>query len=262
MSNRINLCLSIVAVLAMVLTSNAMAQPGGGGPGGGRGGMFGGGGQSSLFLLMNEKVQEELQLVDDQIEDLKGIQDEAQTAMRELFADMRNNGGGTQDRQAMFEEMRTKMEERTKDFEADVKEILLPEQMKRLEQLQVQMQSRGRGGSGTGLLDNEELKKKLGITAEQEEKMREAAEKAQEMVREESQKLQKKAMDQVLSILSSDQRKQYEELTGDSFDFGGGFGRGGGPGGPGGGRGAQGGGRGGQGGGRGGQGGGGAQTDF
>ncbi|MEZ6093085.1 MAG: hypothetical protein R3C03_02435 [Pirellulaceae bacterium] len=224
----------LIAGVVAFSTTSAWAQPGG----------MRGGFNSPLALLGNPKVQEELELVDDQLEEVQGLQDEMGTAMRELFQSMRDSGG---DRQQMFEQMREKMTDLSKDFEADLEEILLPEQLKRLKQLNVQMQARGRGGAGTGLLDNEDLKRELDITSDQEEKMREAAEKAQEMVREETAKIQKKALDQVLSVLSSEQRKKYEEMVGDSFDFGGfgGFGRGGrgGPGGQGGPGGGPGGGR-------------------
>jgi hypothetical protein len=219
MLSRLFFGLFVCAVL--LCSANAQAQPGGGGPGGGgpggRGG-FMGGAMSSSMLLMNEKVREELDLVDDQVKALEELQEKAREKMTELFQDMRNGGGG--DRQQAFEELRPKMEAMTKDLEQDVDEILLPDQRKRLKQLTNQMRVRGRSGVGTGLLDNEELKKELEITSEQEEKMRAEAEKAQAMLREETAKLQKKAIDKVLEVLSADQRKKYEDLVGDQFDFG------------------------------------------
>ncbi|MEQ1904181.1 MAG: hypothetical protein ABL888_08365 [Pirellulaceae bacterium] len=214
MLSRLVFGLFVCAVL--LCSANAQAQPGGGGPGG-RGG-FMGGGMSSSMLLMNEKVREELDLVEDQVKALEELQEKSREKMTELFQDMRNGGGG--DRQQAFEELRPKMEAMNKELEQDVDEILLPDQRKRLKQLTNQMRVRGRSGAGTGLLDNEELKKELEITSEQEEKMRAEAEKAQTMLREETAKLQKKAMDKVLEVLSADQRKKYEDLVGDQFDFG------------------------------------------
>lgn len=211
---RTGLMLSCMAAMFLALCNESTAQ-GPGGPGG-RGGMFGGG---SLAILGNEKVQQELDLVDSQVQDLKDLQAEMQTAMRDMFEEMRNGGGGG-DRQQMFEKMREKMTELTKDFERDIDEILLPDQRSRLKQLVVQMQVRGRGGSGSGLLDNETLKSELKITREQEEKMRAEAEKAQEELRKQIAELQKKAMERVLGVLSAEQREQYKQMVGDDFDFG------------------------------------------
>ena len=139
--------------------------------------------------------------------------------------------------------MRGKMEKKAEEFQAEVDEVLLPHQSKRLKQLAFQTQNRVVGGFGGrgGLSDA--LKEQLDITSEQEEKMQAAAEKAQEEMQAEMRKLQSKMEDKVLKELSDEQRKKYKELMGEPFDFGQMFGRGGfGGGGPGGGRGGQGGG--------------------
>ncbi len=245
--------LSGFAVAIALSASSLFAQGGPGQRGGFGGGMFG---NNNLMLLTNPSVQKELDIVDSQMKDLEDLQADIRSTMTELFEEMRGGDGG--DRQQMFEKMRTKMEGKMKDMEADLGEILAPDQLRRLKQLGIQQQSRGRGGAGTGLLDNDQLKKDLGITEDQEAKMREEAEKAQEELRKETAKLQQKALDRVLSVLSAEQRSQYKEMVGDPFDFGAGGGMFGGQGG----RGGQGGGRG-QDGGRGGQGGGrGGRTDF
>lgn len=249
----------LVLGLLAVASQSAFAQ--GGPPSGGRGGfgMFGGGQAAGLMLLMNPKVQEELDLVDDQIEDLKSLQEEMQTAMREMFSGMRDMD--PEERRTAMEEMRGKMEKKAEEFQAEVDEVLLPHQSKRLKQLAFQTQNRVVGGFGGrgGLSDA--LKEELDITSEQEEKMQSAAEKAQEEMQAEMRKLQSRMEEKVLKELTDEQRKKYKELTGEPFDFGQMFGRGGGFGfgGPGGG-GPGGGGRGGQGGNQGGSRGG--RSDF
>ena len=244
----------VLGILA-VASQSAFAQ--GGPPGRGRGGfggMFGNPAASGLMLLMNPKVQEELDLVDDQIEDLKGLQEEMQTEMRNMFSGMQ--GMDAEERRSAMEDMRSKMEKKVEEFQAEVDEVLLPHQRKRLKQLAFQSQNRmggGFGGGRGGLSDA--MKKELDITSEQEEKMQATAEKAQEEYQAEVRKLQTKMEDKILKELTDEQRKQYKEIMGEAFDFGQMFGRGGFGGGPGGGRGGQ----GGQGGNQGGRGG---RSDF
>lgn len=233
----------MMGVVGVFSGSAVIAQPGGGGFGG-RGGF----GNNPLFLLMNEKVREELEIVDGQMDELTTLQDDMRSEMQNMFQGMGNVDPA--DRQQMMDDLRKDMEEKAKEMQAKVDKILLPHQQTRLKQLAFQSQARGQAGGS--LLNSDELKDELSITPEQEDKMKEAAEKAQEEMRAEVMKLQKKAEDKVLSVLSTEQQQKYRTLVGDPFDFGqqGGFGGGrGGQGGQGGGRGGQGGGRPGQGGG-------------
>lgn len=222
-----------VLVLALVLGSASAVQaqpPGGGGPGGGG---FGGGrgmggfGNNPLFLLANEKVREELEIVDDQMAELEGLQEDIRNEMREMFGGMRDSTD--EERREMMEEA----QERMKEYQAKVDEILLPQQQTRLKQLMVQSQSRGRLGGG---LLSDSMKEELNITDEQAEKVTEAAEEAQKEMDAEIQKLRRAAEEKILSVLSSEQQQKYRDMVGEAFDFGqfgfgGGRGNGGGRGG-------------------------------
>ncbi|MFO0526921.1 MAG: hypothetical protein ACK52A_02360, partial [Planctomycetota bacterium] len=137
-------CLVLGLLVAASQTVDAQGPPGGGR--GGMGGMFGGGQAAGLMLLMNPKVQEELDLVDEQIEDLKALQEEMQNAMRDMFSGMRDMD--PEERRTAMEEMRGKMEKKAEEFQAEVDEVLLPHQSKRLKQLAFQTQNRVVGGFG------------------------------------------------------------------------------------------------------------------
>lgn len=222
-----------------VMSETAAAQPPGGGRGG-FGGPGGGFGNNPMFLLMNEKVREELEIVDDQMAELETLREDMQNEMREMFDGMRD--ASPEERREMMEEIRGEMEEKTKEYEGKLNKVLLPHQQTRLKQLFFQSQSRGRAGGA--LLSSDALKEELDITPEQEDKLREAAEKAQEEMRAEVMKLQKAAEDKIIKVLSEEQQAKYRELIGETFDFGPQQGMGRGQGGPGGGRGGQGGDRG------------------
>lgn len=248
---------ALMGAVVMFSGSTSTAQTGGGGFGGRGGGGMAGIASNPLFLLMNEKVREELEVVDEQMDELTKLQDDIRSEMQNMFQGMGNVDPS--ERQQMMDDLRKDMEDKSKSFQAKVDKILLPHQQTRLKQLVFQSQARGQAGGS--LLNSEELKDQLDITPEQEDKMKEAAEKAQEEMRAKVLKLQQEAEAKIIAVLSTEQQQKYKTLVGDPFDFGtqGAFGGQGGRGQ--GGRGGQGGGRGGQGGGRGGQGGGG-QSDF
>ena len=260
MSRGILLKFTFLVMFGLLVSAElAMAQGfRGGPPGGGRGG-------SALGLLANEKVQAELELVDDQIKAIEGLSEDMRNEMREMFSGMQDsfrNLSGTE-REEFMNDIRTKMTDLNKDFENRAYEELLPHQIDRLKQLMFQSQTARSGGVTRGALP-ENLIEELGITEEQLEKMKEKAEKVREDLNEKIAKLRKQAEDEILSVLDAEQREKYRELTGDSFDFGqpqgfGFQGRGGGAA-PGGRGGAPGGGRGGRGGGA--EGDGGGRSDF
>lgn len=208
----------LVGGLTILLgASDAMAQ-GRGGRGGGRGfgppGGFGGrGGGGIAGLLRRDDVRKELELTDEQMQDLEEVQSSGFEGMRELFQEMRDEGLS---REEMREKMMEVREEREAESKKDLEEILLPFQYKRLEQLS--NQSAMRGNNARGLLDGP-IAEKLKITDEQKEAMKSKAEKLQKELDEKVQKLRDKMREELLDELSSSQRKQFEEMMGESFTF-------------------------------------------
>lgn len=210
-----------VACVAMAiglsgLSVPALAQPPGAGGAGGRGMMNMNAMMSNgLFLLQDVKVREELVLIDDQVKDLEKLQEDFRSEMMKLFSGMRDMN--PEDRATAMEKMQKDMEEMTKSFQSDVDEILTKDQQRRLKQLAVQSQSRGRGVGG--ILMSDTMKSDLDISGAQEEKLKEAAEKAEKKLQEEIAKLRKNAEDELLKVLSAEQRSKYRELVGDPFEF-------------------------------------------
>lgn len=207
-----NICglVLVTAVISMVCVDVAFAQPGGRG----RGMMRMMGGNNQFGLLTNTRVQEELELVEDQIKELEEIQDEAMQVIRDMFSEMQDRGG---DRGEAFRNIREKMQEKMKPFESRVKEVLLPHQHDRLKQLSYQSSGRGQGAGGA--LANEDLLDELELSDKQREELKEAVEEAREKLRKQYAKLVKDAEEDILKVLDSDQRKKYREMVGESFQF-------------------------------------------
>jgi Spy/CpxP family protein refolding chaperone len=223
-------CLAIAAVLAVILVAApAFAQrQGGRGFGGAFGGGFGGGGISGLLQI--EEVRKEIELVDDQWAQVQKINEEARAA--------REQGGGFDfrglqdlpeaEREKKIAEFREQAEKRAKETDAKVKEVLLPHQTERLEQLAVQRQ-------GVRALANAEVQGKLGFNDEQKKKIASIQEAQNERMRtafqrggnqegnrpnfEEMRAQAQKDEADMLAVLTDDQKKTFEELKGEPFEF-------------------------------------------
>lgn len=214
MSNRLAYLALVVATLSTVVVScPALAQPGGGRGFGGRGG-GGGGGGGITDLLRSEQVRAELEIVDDQLEDIQSIEREIRDEMRSMFQGMRDMS--PEERRERMESMRGEMEEIRASINEQVKDVLLPHQFERLEQIQVQQQvaRQGMGGALSGA-----LAEKLGITEEQQEQMAAKARELQAEIQEKTAQLRQEAQDELLGMLTSEQRAKIEEMMGTKFDL-------------------------------------------
>ena len=214
-------------LLTGLLAGPAAAQQQGGERPRGFGGGFGGGGGFDMMLLGNEKVQKELELVDDQISKITKLREDSQAEMRKNFEGFRDLS--EDQRRAKMEELRTKGEASQKELRAKINEVLLPDQRDRLKELAIQAQ-------GTGALSNPETAEALKISDDQKKqietireefgtKMREAfgggrgqggpSEEARAKITE----LRKEISEKTLAVLSTEQKAQLEKMKGEKSDI-------------------------------------------
>ena len=238
-----------VALLAFMVTPAMAQQRGQGGQGGrggaggggfgGRGGggsMFGGrgGGDMTQTLLRIEAIRTELEISPDQEEALTKMQEQGRT--ERPSGDFRNMS--EEERTEFFTKMRKQAEERNAKMKEQLEEVLFPEQLERLQEINIQLQ-------GIAALRNEDVAKELKITEAQKkeleevqagmmEKMREGMRElftsggGREGMREKIEKMREDMEGDVLGVLTSDQKKKFEEMKGEKFEMPeGAFGRGG-----------------------------------
>lgn len=203
------------AVLLLVLP--ALAQP----PEGGRRGGFGGRGMGGPGMLVNNKsVQKELQMTDDQVKKAKEVTQEIRQKHQEEMQALRDMDPdeGRQKRTAL---MRTIGEETDKAL-ADV---LKPEQMKRLKQISLQQR-------GAQAFTDAKVQEELKLTDDQKDKIKTINDDAQKEMRElfqsggddreammkKIQTLRTETMDKVKGVLTDDQKKTWEQMTGAPFE--------------------------------------------
>jgi Spy/CpxP family protein refolding chaperone len=166
--------------------------PRGGGPMGmGFGGGMFSGAMGKVFLLQNPQIQKELELTAEQKEKLQGLQ-----------ADFGFGGNrGNRENPPSREEMR----QRAEKLDGEIKEILLPNQMERLNQIRVQLM-------GPAAFQDPDVAKDLGISEDQQKKMT--------TLRDEFMKdFQKKLMEHIAAALTPEQKAKFEKLIGEKFDL-------------------------------------------
>jgi Spy/CpxP family protein refolding chaperone len=194
-------------------------QPGGGPPGpGGPGGPGGFGGGGLIGLIARDEVQQELQLVDEQKDKVRGITDEMRTKAREqmqgMFSQMQNLSDD--ERRAKFGEIRTKIEALSADTEKQLDKVLLPHQMERLKQIDLQSKLQSRGASA---LTSTDVAKALNLTDEQRDKLEKRAAEVQEELQTKIKQLQADARKKMLDVLTPDQQAQLDKMMGQQFDL-------------------------------------------
>ena len=226
------------AVAIVMITSLTLAQP----PGRqGRGFGFGGQGSGAMLLAIPE-VRKELGTSEDQNKKIDELLAGLQDQMRESFGNFQDIQNLSQEeRQKRFEETRKKGEEIGKKADEKLSKLLEPKQTERLKQLRLQRE-------GAGAFGRDEIAKEIGLTKEQQDKIRKIQEESrpqvggagfQNLSDEERRELftkmreqREKAQKDTLAVLTEEQTKKWSEMKGKEFKFPeGGFGRPGGGGG-------------------------------
>ena len=210
----------LTAGLIVLAASPAFAQQPGrqrGGFGGGFGGMTA---PSAAALLRNDKVQEELKLTDAQKADLTKAED----AVSEKYKDDLAKARTDMDREKMAELRKAE----NADLEKATAGVLKPEQVKRLKQIEVQ-------AAGLNAFSKEDVQTALKLTDAQKQDVKTAVDDMQKDVQDlfkdaqgdrekmadalkKVQGLRTDAMAGIVKGLSADQKKTWNDLTGEKFD--------------------------------------------
>jgi hypothetical protein len=197
------------------------------------------------------EVQKELEVMDDQIAKLKGVEDEYRQKIQKEFGDLRNLP--EDQRRTKYAEFQEKRRTWNEEAVKKVQEILLPPQWDRLHEISIQVR-------GTSALSDPKVQEELGLTEQQKTKIQEIGETAGNQMRamfegsrglSEEQRRARRAEDrekmtkmwagvqeQTLATLTAEQRDKFEQMKGKKIEIqwpqrGPGGPPGGGPGGPG-----------------------------
>ncbi len=197
------LFLTIIAT-TVLSTSSAQAQRGGT--------VMGGlaGKHDVLELLKNDKVQKELAIGEETMDQIDSLNSEYRSELQGFMEGLRSSGrAGMEDFRERWSEVRGK-------YNAKVPDILNEDQMDRLKQLQFQMAlSQGLvraldGPLGEELAATDDLKAKLKVKAAEVAKWE----------ADEIERIRAEAREKLNSVLPEEMRQKIAELAGEKFDFG------------------------------------------
>jgi Spy/CpxP family protein refolding chaperone len=220
-----SLAVLVAACCCLVFGSLSIAQPPAGGPPpggppfggpGGPGGFFGGGGIAGLLQM--PEVQHEVELSDDQKTELgklrNEIRDQVRTQLQDSFNGMRDLSD--EERAARFEQIRGQMDTIRKDVETKLQKVLLPNQFDRLKQIDLQSRVQREGAAA---LTSGELADQLGLTDDQKEQIEQKAAQVQQDLQAKIRQARLDARNQLLDVLTPDQRAKLESMMGSQFDL-------------------------------------------
>jgi len=208
-----SLCkLGLVLGVVVVLASPAPAQ--------GPGGRFGGSGL--LGLATNKSVQGELKLTEEQATKVKDVVQQ----VRDKHKDEQEALQKIEDVQERFQKFGELRKTMSNDFLKDVADVLKPDQVKRLKQIDLQTRR-------SFAFQDPDVQKELNLTDDQKDKIKTIGEDARKEMREigqggqgnqeETRKkfaaLQKDVDEKIQAVLTPEQKKSWKEMTGEPFEI-------------------------------------------
>lgn len=169
--------------------------------------------QGWTYSIFTPQVQKELEIVDQQLEDLKKIRADFYKEQQALYKEMYANGSDALAREEVRERVAALREKMTKQLT----DTLLPHQVKRAKEVWLQTQT-GANFGGLRAFSQPGLRELLGITPEQHERM---TKRSRELNAEISQKyleMRAEAAKKLLEELTPAQRKKLAELSGEKYE--------------------------------------------
>lgn len=173
---------------------------------------FGGG--DSFAMLSNPSVQKDLELVEDQIQQIRDVNADFSARIQDQIGGLRGeNGGFDLARAKELGELVKKLKEQQK---AEIDNLLLPHQQDRLQQVALQMQMQSMGAARAL---SSKLAEELGITDEQKDRLKKRQKELQEEMEKKIAKMREDVKQELLQELTSQQREKLKELTGAEFEM-------------------------------------------
>lgn len=166
---------------------------------------------TNLDLLSDKAIREEIEMVDEQYEELKQVQKKIQSRVAQEI-----RGIDFSKRETVTTQIKRIRDRARKELDS----LLLPHQVKRLQQLHLQSALRGR--SLVDVITSDPLKTDLEIDDEQTQQLKKEEKKIEQELQKEIERLRKEAREKLISRLKPEQEKKLKELVGEEFDFPGG----------------------------------------
>ena len=178
-------------------------------------GMSGMGAPDIFGLAQNRGVQKEIELVDEQVAQLKEINSDFSKRIQDQMKSLRNNDGNFD--LAKAKGLSEMIQNLNKEKNARMQDVFLPHQFDRLRQISLQTQMKRSGESS--MLSNKDVIEALGLTEEQQKNLKKKAKELKTELDAEVKKLKEKVRDELFEELTRDQRKKLTEMLGNDYEL-------------------------------------------
>lgn len=169
--------------------------------------------QDVFSLANNTGVQKEIELVDDQLQQIRKINKEFSEKMSEQVKELTSGGMNPEKGAGLSKLIHELNEQKNSKMEG----ILLPHQFDRLRQISLQVEMKNNGEAST--LAGEKIAEELGLTDEQKERLKTRSEEIKKELEEKIARLKEQAQEELLGELTREQRKKLDEMTGTKFEM-------------------------------------------
>ena len=166
--------------------------------------------QSLFNLVGNPSVSKDLEIVEDQLDQVRALQEEFGKQTSVQMNGLRDGSISGDQYTALLIAQKANREKR-------LKEILLPHQVKRLNQISFQLRTKGISNF-TGNKFDKSIAEKLGLSAEQQNQLRDKSREISKRLEEEFKRMRAEAKEELLGVLTADQRTKFAELSGAKYE--------------------------------------------
>ncbi len=182
-------------------------------------------GGDMMKLLQNKSIRDEIELVDGQYEKMQNVNKTVQEEMMKQIKGLMEPAGGGKDRTEStrlraqnLADLMKKLKKQKEAAESQLKELLLPHQIKRLQELAYQVSLKNGGGT-VDALTRGKLKEELELNDKDVEKLKMKSRELNLRLEKEIAALREKARKDLLDELSGKQKAKLKELVGDDFEL-------------------------------------------
>ncbi len=175
-----------------------------------------------FFLATNEAVRKEIELVDDQVKRISQIEKDFSARINKGLKEFSRKLPQGDNRFAGFTpdlaaDIQTFVDRLQTEKRQKMEDVLLPHQVQRLREMALQIHM-DRSGE-VAALSSPQVVEELGISEEQQKRLKERAEEITAEIEQEIKEIRAKGRKKLLQVLTKDQREKLETMIGNKFEL-------------------------------------------
>lgn len=166
-------------------------------------------------LAQNRGVQKEIELVDEQLQQLKKINEDFSKRIQEQMQSIQDNKGNFDIKNA--KKLAELIKQLGDEKNSKMEEVFLPHQLERLKQISIQTQMKRSGEQA--LFSNRDVIEALDLSKEQQDELKKKAKALKKEMEEKMKEWKEKAREELFDELTREQREKLKAMLGNDFDL-------------------------------------------